>query len=84
MTTDQKVLGPEKPNIQAAADNQLISWYCYIKRSKRINYKVFSKTGGNEDKVHGQSKEVETAEVGEISNLLKSISIYGDISEELD
>ena len=42
---------------------------------------MFSETG---EKVDGQSKEVETVEVGEISNLLRSISISGDISERLD
>ena len=34
--------------------------------------------------VDGQPEEVETVEVGEISNLLRSISISGDISEGLD
>ena len=55
-----------------------------MRRSKRISYKVFSKTGEKEEKVNGQSEEAETVEVGEISNLLRSISISGDISEGLD
>ena len=53
-------------------------------RSKRINYKVFSETSEKEEKVDGQPQEVETVEVGEISNLLRSIGISGDISERLD
>ena len=32
----------------------------------------------------GQSEEAETVEVGKISNLLRSITISGDISEGLD
>ena len=55
-----------------------------MRRSKRINYKVFSETGEKEEKVDGQPEEVQTVEVGEISNLLRSISISGDISEGLD
>ena len=38
----------------------------------------------NEEKVDCQPEEVETVEVGEISNLLRSISISEDISEGLD
>ena len=53
-------------------------------RSKRINYKVFSETGEKEEKVDGQPQEVETVEVGEISNLLRSVGISGDVSERLD
>ena len=55
-----------------------------MRRSKRINYKVFSETGEKEEKVDGQPEEVGTVEVGEISNLLRSISISRDISEGLD
>ena len=55
-----------------------------MRRSKRINYKVFSETGEKEEKVDGQPEEAEIVEVGEISNLLRSISISGDISEGLD
>ena len=55
-----------------------------MRRSKRINYKVFSETGEKEEKVDGQPEEAETVEVGKISNLLRSISISGDISEGLD
>ena len=54
-----------------------------MRRSKKINYKVFSETGEKEEKVDGQPEEAETVEVGEIRNLL-SISISGDISEGLD
>ena len=84
VTADQKVLGPEKPNTQTAADNQLISCSWYMRRPKRINYKVFSETVEKEEKVDGQSEEAGTVEVSEISNLLRSISISGDISEGLD
>ena len=73
MTTDQKVLGPEKPNIQTAADNQVISCCWYMRRSKKINYKVFSETGEKEEKVDGQQEEAETVEVGEISNLIAAL-----------
>ena len=52
-------------------------------RSKRINYKVFNETGEKEEKVDGQPEEVGTVEVGETSNLSRSISISGDISERL-
>ena len=45
---------------------------------------MFSETGENEEKVDGQPEGTETVEVGEISNLLRSISISGDISEGLD
>ena len=45
---------------------------------------MFSETGENEEKVDGRPEEVGTVEVGEISNLLRSISISGDISEGLD
>ena len=45
---------------------------------------MFNETGEKEDKVDGQPEEVETVEVGEISNLLRSISISGDIIKELD
>ena len=54
-----------------------------MRKSKRINYKVFSETGEKEEKVDGQPEEAEAVEVGEIRNLL-SISISGDISEGLD
>ena len=54
-----------------------------MRRSKRINYKVFSETGEKEEKVDGQPEDAETVEVGEIRNLL-SISVSGDISEGLD
>ena len=54
-----------------------------MRRSKRINYKVFSETGEKEEKVDGQPEDAETVEVGEIRNML-SISISGDISERLD
>ena len=77
-------MGPDKPNIQTAADNQLISCCWYMRGSKRINYKVFCETGEKEEKVDGQPEVVETVEFGEISNLLWSISISGDISEGLD
>ena len=55
-----------------------------MRRSKWISYKVFSETGGKEEKVDGQPEELQTVEVDEISNLLRSISISGDISEGLD
>ena len=55
-----------------------------MRRSKRINYKVFSETGEKEEKVDGQLEEAETVEVDEILNILRSISISGDISEGLD
>ena len=45
---------------------------------------MFSETGEKEEKVDGQPEEAEIVEVGEISNLLRSISISGDISEGLD
>ena len=45
---------------------------------------MFSETGEKEENVDGQPEEVETVEVGEISNLLRSISISEDISEGLD
>ena len=45
---------------------------------------MFSETGEKEEKVDGQLEGTETVEVGEISNLLRSISISGDISEGLD
>ena len=45
---------------------------------------MFSETGEKEENVDGQPEEAETVEVGEISNLLRSISISGDISEGLD
>ena len=45
---------------------------------------MFSETGEKEEKVDGQPEGTETVEVGEISNLLRSISISGDISEGLD
>ena len=48
-----------------------------MRRSKRISYKVFSETGEKEEKVNGQSEEAETVEVGEISYLLRNISISG-------
>ena len=55
-----------------------------MRRSNRINYKVFSETGEKEEKVDGQPEEVGTVEIGEISKLLRSIRISGDISEGLD
>ena len=55
-----------------------------MRRSKKINYKVFSETGEKEKKVDGQPEKAETVEDSEISNLLRSISISGDISEGLD
>ena len=45
---------------------------------------MFSETGEKEEKVDGRPEEVGTVEAGEISNLLRSISISGDISEGLD
>ena len=45
---------------------------------------MFSETGEKEEKVDGQPEEAEIVEVGEVSNLLRSISISGDISEGLD
>ena len=45
---------------------------------------LLSETGEKEEKVDGDLEEVENVEVGEISNLLRSISISGDISEGLD
>ena len=45
---------------------------------------MFSETVEKEEKVDGQSEEAGTVEVSEISNLLRSISISGDISEGLD
>ena len=45
---------------------------------------MLSETGEKEEKVDGQPEEVETVEVGEISNLLRSTSISEDISEGLD
>ena len=83
VATDQKVLGHEKPKY-LQLDNQLISCCWYMRRSKRINYKVLSDTGEKEEKVDAQLGEVETVEVGEISNLLRSISIFGDWSEGID
>ena len=56
----------------------------YMRRSKRINHKVSSETGEKEEKVDGQPEEAVTVESGEISNLLRSISISGAISEGLD
>ena len=53
-------------------------------RSNRISYKVFSETGEKEEKVDGQPEEVGNVEIGEISKLLRSIRISGDISEGLD
>ena len=43
---------------------------------------MFCETGENEKQVDGQPEEVETVEFGEISSLLRSIGISGDISEE--
>ena len=54
-----------------------------MRRSKRITYKVFNETGEKEEKVDGEPEEVGTVEAGEISNLLRSVSISGDISEGL-
>ena len=45
---------------------------------------MFSEIGEKEEKVDGEPEEVETVEVEEILNLLRSISISGDISEGLD
>ena len=45
---------------------------------------LLSEIGEKEEKVDGQPEEVENVEIGEISNLLRSISISGDISEGLD
>ena len=45
---------------------------------------MFSETGEKEEKVDGQLEEAETVEVDEILNILRSISISGDISEGLD
>ena len=39
---------------------------------------MLSETGEKEEKVDAQPGEVETAEVGEIPDLLKSISISGN------
>ena len=55
-----------------------------MKRSKRINYKVFSETGEKEEKVDGQLEEAKTVELREILNLLRSISISRNIREGLD
>ena len=45
---------------------------------------MFSEIGEKEEKVDGEPEEVETVEVEEILNLLRSISISGDVSEGLD
>ena len=45
---------------------------------------MFSEIGENEKKVDGQPEEKETVEVGEISNLLRSVTISWDISKELN
>ena len=45
---------------------------------------MFSETGEKEEKADCQPEEAETVEVGEMSNLLRSIIISGDISEGLD
>ena len=42
---------------------------------------LLSEIGEKEEKVDGQPEEVENVEIGEISNLLISISISGAISE---
>ena len=55
-----------------------------MRTSKRINYKVLSETGEKKGNVDGQPGEVETVEADEISNLLRRISISGDISDGLD
>lgn len=83
VTNEQNFLSPKKPKLQTAADNELIGCCWYLKRSKRINYKVLSETGEKEKKVDGEPGEVENVEVGEISNLLRSLSIAGNISEGL-
>ena len=44
---------------------------------------MLSETGEKEKKVDGEPGEVENVEVGEISNLLRSLSIAGNISEGL-
>ena len=81
--TNQKVLDTEKPNIKAAADNQLISCCWYMKRSNRMNYKVLVEIGEMEEKVDGKLEKMKTVEIDEISNLLKITSISKDISERL-
>ena len=48
-----------------------------MRRSKRIKKE-------KKEKVNAQQGEVETVEIGEISNLLRSISISGDIRKGLD
>ena len=45
---------------------------------------MLSETGEKERKVNGEPGDVEDVEVGEISNLLRSISIAGGKSEGLD
>ena len=47
-----------------------------------INYKVLNETGRKEAKVDAQPGEVDTVEVGEISKLVRSISISGDIVKD--
>ena len=84
MTTEQKCLVPERSNIQTAADNQFICCCWYLRRPKRIKYKVLSETGEKEEKVFGEPGEVEDVEVSKTSNLLRSIGIAGDISDGLD
>ena len=44
-----------------------------MRRSKKINYKVFSETGEKEEKADVQQEEAETVEVGEISNLIAAL-----------
>ena len=45
---------------------------------------MLSETGEKEEKVDGYPEEVETVEVHEVSNVLRSVSISEDISEGLD
>ena len=49
-----------------------------MRRSKRIDYKKFSKTG---EKVQVEQQNQEAEEVAEISSLLRSISIYGETED---
>ena len=45
---------------------------------------MLSETGEKEEKADGYPEEVETVEVREVSNVLRSVSISEDISEGLD
>ena len=55
-----------------------------MRSSKRMNYKCSVKLVKRKKKVDGQPEKAETVEDGEISNLLRSINISGDISEGSD